>query len=40
MIIESIIIRDIKLFAENKRKLEDLMLTVRIFSDDTGIEFG
>ena len=31
---------DVKLFAKNERKLETLLLTGRIFSQDIGIEFG
>ena len=31
---------DIKLFAKNKKELETLIQTVRIYSQDIGIEFG
>ena len=31
---------DIKLFAKMKKKLETLMHTVRIYSQDIGMEFG
>ena len=31
---------DIKLFAKNKRELETLIQTVRIYSQDIGMEFG
>ena len=33
-------IDDIKLFAKNKKKLETLIQIVRIYSQDTGMEFG
>ena len=31
---------DIKLFAKNEKELETLIHTVRIYSQDIGIEFG
>ena len=31
---------DIKLFAKNEKELENLIQTVRIFSQDIGMEFG
>ena len=31
---------DIKLFAKNEKKLETLIQTVRIYSQDIGMEFG
>ena len=31
---------DLKLHAENEKGLESLVQTVRIFSDDIGMEFG
>ena len=31
---------DIKLFAKNEKELETLMQTVRIYSQDIGLEFG
>ena len=31
---------DIKLFARNEKVLESLQRTVRIYSDDIGMEFG
>ena len=31
---------DIKLFAKNEKELETLILTVRIYSQDIGMEFG
>ncbi len=31
---------DIKLFAKNEKELETLILTVRIYSRDIGMEFG
>ena len=31
---------DIKLFVKNKRELETLIKTLRIYSQDTGMEFG
>ena len=31
---------DIKLFAENEKKLETLIQAVRIYSDDIGMEYG
>ena len=31
---------DIKLFAKNEKELEALMHTVRIYSQDIGMEFG
>ena len=31
---------DIKLFAKNEKELEALIQTVRIYSQDIGIEFG
>ena len=31
---------DIKLFAKNEKELETLILTVRIYSQDIGLEFG
>ena len=33
-------IDDIKLFAKNEKKLETLIHTVRIYSQDIGMEFG
>ena len=33
-------IDDIKLFAKNKKELETVIQTVRIYSQDIGIEFG
>ena len=31
---------DVKMFAKNKKKLESVIRTVRIFSQDIGTEFG
>ena len=31
---------DLKLYAKNKKGLDSLVQTVRIFSDDIGMEFG
>ena len=31
---------DIKLYAESKQELETLILAVRIYSDDIGMEYG
>ena len=31
---------DIKLFAKNEKELETLILRIRIYSQDTGMEFG
>ena len=31
---------DIKLFAKNEKELEILIQTIRIYSQDTGMEFG
>ena len=31
---------DLKLYAKNEKSLDSLVQTVRIFSDDTGMEFG
>ena len=33
-------IDDIKLFAKNEKELETLILAVRIYSQDIGMEFG
>ena len=33
-------IDDIKLFEKNKKELETLIQTIRIYSQDTGMEFG
>ena len=33
-------IDDIKLYAKNEREVETLILTVRIYSQDIGMEFG
>ena len=33
-------IDDIKIFAKNEKELETLIQTIRIYSQDTGMEFG
>ena len=33
-------VEDIKLFAKNENKLETLVKTIRIYSQDIGMEFG